>query len=258
MSHTDESLTTRDLASSNREPDALPADDPQTSPSAVADPTAGARGTAVSEPATDAAQPTGRPFDRDQLTDSPQTGSGVEEDPEREGDYARTEDLGARTDDRGVTDDGLARTEEGGARTDDGLARTEDGGAQAAVGDRDTPVADSRTSAGGGAPAAERDDEPTSAGASPDASPALLSPELSADFQGRWERVQTRFVDEPRGAVEEADSLVASVMQELAEGFAQERERLEAQWGRGEDISTEDLRVALQRYRSFFQRLLAA
>jgi len=84
----------------------------------------------------------------------------------------------------------------------------------------------------------------------------LLTDELSSTFQRRWEEVQTRFVDEPRGAVEEADGLVANLMQQLAEGFAQERERLEAQWGRGEDISTEDLRIALQRYRSFFQRLL--
>ena len=79
----------------------------------------------------------------------------------------------------------------------------------------------------------------------------------SEGFQSRWEEIQVRFVDEPRGAVEDADALVATVMQRLAEGFAQERERLEAQWGRGEDISTEDLRVALQRYRSFFRRLLA-
>lgn len=85
----------------------------------------------------------------------------------------------------------------------------------------------------------------------------LLSEELSTTFQRRWKEVQTRFVDEPRGAVEDADGLVANLMQQLAEGFAQERERLEAQWGRGEDISTEDLRVALQRYRSFFQRLLS-
>jgi hypothetical protein len=85
----------------------------------------------------------------------------------------------------------------------------------------------------------------------------LLSEELSVTFQRRWEEVQTRFVDEPRGAVEDADGLVANLMQQLAQGFAQERERLEAQWGRGEDISTEDLRVALQRYRSFFQRLLS-
>jgi hypothetical protein len=90
-----------------------------------------------------------------------------------------------------------------------------------------------------------------------ESSEPLLAPELSATFQHRWEEVQTRFVDEPRGAVEDADGLVAGLMQQLADGFAQERERLEAQWGRGEDISTEDLRVALQRYRSFFQRLLS-
>jgi hypothetical protein len=87
-----------------------------------------------------------------------------------------------------------------------------------------------------------------------DAAPLLAD---SGAFQSRWEEIQVRFVDEPRGAVEDADALVANVMQRLAEGFAQERERLEAQWGRGEDISTEDLRVALQRYRSFFQRLLS-
>jgi hypothetical protein len=87
-----------------------------------------------------------------------------------------------------------------------------------------------------------------------DAAPLLAEDE---GFRSRWEDIQVRFVDEPRGAVEDADALVATVMQRLAEGFAQERERLEAQWGRGEDISTEDLRIALQRYRSFFQRLLS-
>ncbi|MBV9808472.1 MAG: hypothetical protein JO286_14895 [Solirubrobacterales bacterium] len=97
----------------------------------------------------------------------------------------------------------------------------------------------------------------TAADSAGDSAP-LLSAEASSSFQRRWEEVQTRFVDEPRGAVEEADGLVANLMQQLAEGFAQERERLEGQWDRGEDISTEDLRVALQRYRSFFQRLLSA
>jgi len=87
-----------------------------------------------------------------------------------------------------------------------------------------------------------------------DAAPLLPDGE---GFQSRWEEIQVRFVDEPRGAVEDADALVATVMQRLAESFASERERLEAQWGRGEDISTEDLRIALQRYRSFFQRLLS-
>ncbi|MBV8220477.1 MAG: hypothetical protein JO325_18585 [Solirubrobacterales bacterium] len=94
-------------------------------------------------------------------------------------------------------------------------------------------------------------------GSAGDAGP-LLSAEASSSFQRRWEEVQTRFVDEPRGAVEDADGLVANLMKQLAEGFAQERGRLEAQWDRGEDISTEDLRIALQRYRSFFQRLLSA
>ncbi len=88
--------------------------------------------------------------------------------------------------------------------------------------------------------------------------PDLLPREANAEFQGRWETIQTGFVDEPRQTVEQADELVAQVMQRLAEGFAAERERLEQQWGRGEDVSTEDLRIALQRYRSFFQRLLAA
>ena len=89
------------------------------------------------------------------------------------------------------------------------------------------------------------------------ASGSLLPADMDATFLERWKEIQTRFVDEPRGAVEDADGLVANLMQQLAEGFAKERERLEAQWGRGEDISTEDLRVALQRYRTFFQRLLS-
>ena len=77
-----------------------------------------------------------------------------------------------------------------------------------------------------------------------------------ADFRSQWSKVQTGFVDEPRRTVEEADKLVASVLQRLAEGFANERSGLEKQWDRGGDVSTEDLRLALQRYRSFFDRLL--
>ena len=87
---------------------------------------------------------------------------------------------------------------------------------------------------------------------------ALLPADVDKDFQGRWDGVQARFVDDPRSAVEEADTLVASLMQELANGFARERDGLESQWSRGEDVSTEDLRVVLQRYRSFFRRLLSA
>ncbi len=84
----------------------------------------------------------------------------------------------------------------------------------------------------------------------------LFSESETEDFRSQWNKVQTGFVDEPRRTVEDADKLVAAVMQRLAEGFANERSGLEKQWDRGDDVSTEDLRVALQRYRSFFDRLL--
>jgi hypothetical protein len=89
--------------------------------------------------------------------------------------------------------------------------------------------------------------------------PTLLFSESDmSDLRSQWSKVQVGFVDEPRRSVEEADSLVATVMQRLAEGFARERSTLEQQWDRGSDVSTEDLRVALQRYRDFFDRLLSA
>jgi hypothetical protein len=91
---------------------------------------------------------------------------------------------------------------------------------------------------------------------SSDATPLFPNNELQ-DLRNRWSAVQTAFVDEPRSAVEQADGLVASAMKRLAEVFAEERSRLEQQWDRGDNVSTEDLRVALQRYRSFFQRLLS-
>ena len=78
------------------------------------------------------------------------------------------------------------------------------------------------------------------------------------DLRARWGNVQAEFVDEPRRSVEAADQLVATVMQRLAEGFASERASLEKQWDSGENASTEDLRIALQRYRAFFDRLLNA
>ena len=74
----------------------------------------------------------------------------------------------------------------------------------------------------------------------------------------RWNSLQVRFVDEPKDAVREADGLVAEVIQKLTERFAEERDGLEKQWQSGSDVSTEDLRMALRHYRSFFQRLLAA
>ena len=84
----------------------------------------------------------------------------------------------------------------------------------------------------------------------------LFSESEMGDFRLQWSKVQTGFVDEPRRTVEEADKLVAAVMQKLAEGFANERSGLEKKWESGDNVSTEDLRLALQLYRSFFDRLL--
>jgi hypothetical protein len=78
------------------------------------------------------------------------------------------------------------------------------------------------------------------------------------EFRGRWNDLQTDFVDHPREVVEQADELVDELMKRLSAQFAEERSRLEGQWDRDEDVSTEELRVALTRYRSFFERLLAA
>jgi len=86
----------------------------------------------------------------------------------------------------------------------------------------------------------------------------LLPVDQTDGFTARWRDIQTSFVDEPRTSVEQADSLVAELMQRLAASFSEERERLEAQWDSGDDVSTEELRVALTRYRSFFDRLLSA
>ena len=99
---------------------------------------------------------------------------------------------------------------------------------------------------GGGAPAAGRRAEPP-----------LLDDGVADDLLRRWSDVQARFVDDPRGAVLAADGLVAEVVRALAARFAQHRDGLEEQWSRGSEPSTEELRLALQQYRSLFQRLLA-
>jgi hypothetical protein len=97
-------------------------------------------------------------------------------------------------------------------------------------------------------PSANRAEEPAA---------PLFGREEAGGLRAKWDDVQTGFVDEPRKAVEQADSLVAAATQRLAEIFAEERSTLEGQWGRGDDVSTEDLRLALRRYRSFFTRLLS-
>jgi len=114
------------------------------------------------------------------------------------------------------------------------------------------PVSDAR---GPQVVAAERGFEQPSAAAGT-TEPLFPSNELET-LRTRWKEVQTAFVDEPRKVVEQADGLVASAMKRLAEVFAEERSRLEQQWDRGDSVSTEDLRVALQKYRAFFERLLS-
>jgi hypothetical protein len=85
---------------------------------------------------------------------------------------------------------------------------------------------------------------------------ALFEPAVLNDFNTRWSEIQAGFVDEPRSAVQRADALVSDVINRIGDSFGRERAQLEQQWDRGDNVSTEDLRVALQRYRSFFSRLL--
>jgi hypothetical protein len=107
--------------------------------------------------------------------------------------------------------------------------------------DEDAPTTRERTEAGG-----RGDLEP------------LLGKDETGQFRDRWHSIQARFVDEPRTSVEEADALVAELMQRLAQTFAEERKQLEQQWSGDDDVDTETHRVAVQRYRSFFERLLSA
>jgi hypothetical protein len=84
----------------------------------------------------------------------------------------------------------------------------------------------------------------------------LLAQNEAEQFRGRWQSIQSDFVDEPERSVQEADELVTQLMQQLTQTFQQERQSLESQFKQQDEVSTEELRVALQRYRSFFERLL--
>jgi hypothetical protein len=236
MERSDERLSTRDIASPSSgadtaetdtapERDARVADTPPADTAAVPDDRADRDFGGGGAVAADRVEPVG---DGDVVTEAPAEGRGTSRE------SVADPEAGVTGGDTGTRDTGAAG-DSAGAGTAAAVAGTSD------VATRADPGADSRDT---------QRDSATNGDAAP-----LLSD--AGGFQTRWEEIQVRFVDEPRGAVEDADALVATVMQRLAEGFAQERERLEAQWGRGEDISTEDLRVALQRYRSFFQRLLS-
>ncbi|WP_431873882.1 hypothetical protein [Amycolatopsis sacchari] len=99
----------------------------------------------------------------------------------------------------------------------------------------------------------EEEERPASGG---DDRVQLFSEEEVERFRGRWQSLQTAFVDDPQETVQEADQLVAEVMQALASTFAEHKRELETQWQQGEQVATEDLRLALRRYRTFFNELL--
>lgn len=101
----------------------------------------------------------------------------------------------------------------------------------------------------------QKPDHPTPTEA--ESSEPLFAREETEQFRTRWQNVQTGFVDEPRKAVAQADELVAAAIKRLAEIFASERDKLEHEWDRNDNVSTEELRVAMRRYRSFFDRLLS-
>jgi len=86
---------------------------------------------------------------------------------------------------------------------------------------------------------------------------ALVAKREMEDLRARWTAVQAAFVDDPRKSVQEADELVSSAIQQISESFREQRSRLEKQWSKGGEASTEDLRLSLQQYRTFFERLLS-
>jgi len=86
----------------------------------------------------------------------------------------------------------------------------------------------------------------------------LFEPDELNQVIRKWRDIQADFVDQPKRAMQEADELVSELIDRLTRTFADQREQLEARWGNSESVSTEDLRMELQRYRSFFERLIAA
>lgn len=120
------------------------------------------------------------------------------------------------------------------------------------------PEISGETSSFDARPPADPAQEPTStqAGSATEAVVPFADSDLSG-LRSRWTAVQSAFVDDPRACVQKADGLVADVVERLTAGFGEVRARLEQQWDRGEEVSTEDLRIALTHYREFFDRLIA-
>ena len=125
--------------------------------------------------------------------------------------------------------------------------------------DETTPAPAVETTAAEPEPASvgETHEAEPSATHEPSADETLFAGDDLAELRARWAGVQAAFVDDPKDCVQKADVLVSDLVEQLTTGFTQARSRLEEQWSRGEDASTEDLRLALMHYREFFERLLA-
>jgi len=91
----------------------------------------------------------------------------------------------------------------------------------------------------------------------PQTSHSIFSKQQADELRERWNTIQTAFIDEPQRSVKDADALVASATKQIADAFANQKGELEKQWSRGDQVSTEELRITLQQYRTFFSRLLS-
>jgi hypothetical protein len=177
--------------------------------------------------------------------------------PENTSPQAAEETVGGRVrGDAGVPPQREAGREEDGAAAS-GRTPDDSGTTQASAGEGTTRAAGEGTTRAAGEGAGETAGEGAAQTAGEGEGPApLFGAEEGEGLRGHWEAVQAAFVDDPRAAVQQADALVVEVVEKLTSSFSSERSRLEAQWSEGEDVSTEDLRQSLRRYRSFFERLL--
>ncbi|WP_326742695.1 hypothetical protein [Streptomyces sp. NBC_01768] len=156
-----------------------------------------------------------------------------------------------RNQDTPQRDEGVLSTEDlTGARQDPGDEAPDLAGSPPEYPGEATTTGKRREESGGRASDGERRE------AEPDEDNEPLLGNEQEKFRTRWQKIQGEFVDDPQNAVKAADQLVAETMQALATNFSEHKRGLEGQWQRGEEVATEDLRIALQRYRSFFNRLL--
>jgi hypothetical protein len=159
----------------------------------------------------------------------------------------------------GEVQQGDAMRQVGGETTTDDVRRPGHGGADAEPALSTDQIANPGAQQSAGSPSAGADtaDRAGTGDTRESGATQLLDPADREAMTQRWRDIQADFVDQPQKAMKDADALVAGLMQQLAQMFSQERSQLEAQWSRGDQVSTEDLRVSLQRYRAFFERLLS-